>query len=199
MNLTLRLGRLRLVFSFWFFAVMACFALFSRQALLLYLVLPVLIHEGGHLLVLALLRVPVREIRFTPVSIAIQTGRPRALSYGRELAVAAAGIAANLLVAFLLWRLAFPSMRTMLMIASNLAVALFQLLPAGHLDGGQLLRCLCDILFPPGLARAVSLVISFAILTPLTALSALLLLRGRVNATLLVSCVYLMISVIARD
>ncbi len=197
--MTLRLGRLRLVFDFWFFAVVACFTLLNHQALLLYLALPVVIHEGGHLLVLALLKIPVAEICFAPAGIAIRTRSPSPLSYPRELAVAFAGIAANLLAAFLLWRLAFQSMRTILMIASNLAVALFNLLPAGYLDGGQILRCLCDILFPPQLARNISRIISFVILTPLIALSVLLLLRGTVNFTLLICCVYLMITVMLRD
>lgn len=199
MNLTLRLGRLRLVFDFWFFALVACFTLLNHQALLFYLAFPVVIHEGGHLLVLALLHIPVSEIRFAPAGIAIYTRSPSPLSFQRELAVAFAGIAANLLAAFLLWRLAFQSMRTILMIASNLAVALFNLLPAGHLDGGQILHCLCDILFPPQIAQNISRIVSFVILTPLIVLSVLLLLRGIVNFTLLICCIYLMVTVILRD
>lgn len=198
MNLTLRLGRLRLVFDFWFFAVIACLALLNRQALLLYLILPVLIHELGHLLVLACLRIPVAEVHFAPASITIRT-RAAHLSYPRELAVACAGVAANLLAAFFLWRTAFLSMRTMLMIAANLAVALFNLLPAGRLDGGQILRCLCDILFPPHVARNISRIVSFLILTPLFALSVLLLLRGVANFTLFLCCVYLVITVLFRE
>jgi stage IV sporulation protein FB len=197
-NLTLHLGRLRLVFDFWFFAVITCFALLNHQALLLYLALPVLIHEVGHLVVLAWLKIPVAEVYFGPASITIRT-RSSHLSYPRELAVACAGVAANLLAAFFLWRMAFQSMRTMLMVASNLAVALFNLLPAGQLDGGQILRCLCDILFPPGVARNISRIISFALLTPLFALSVLLLLRGVANFTLLLCCVYLVVTVMFRD
>ncbi len=189
---------LRVRFSFWFFAVVGLFALLDHRALFFYIALPVAVHELGHLLVMLACGIPVREIAFTPVSIRVTAG-PGRLSYRRELLVAAGGIAANLLAALALRLLAFQSVRAMLAVSSNLAVAFFSLLPVGSLDGGQMMRILCDGLFGPGLARKISIAVSFAVLVPLIAAAVWLLLREERNFTLAATCVYLAAVVIWQE
>ena len=197
MILTIPILNIRLRLSFWFFALIALFILLDRQIFLWYIALPVLVHELGHIIVMAFCKVKITEISLTPVSVRIMTRSPT-ISYQKELVVAAGGIAANLIVA-LLWRFfAFQSMRAMLMVASNLAVAAFNLLPVGNLDGGRIVRVLCARYLNPGLVPVISRLISFAVLVPLSALAVFLLLRGDGNFTLALICGYLFI-IVARN
>jgi len=196
-TLTIPILNIRLRLSFWFFALIALFLLLDRRIILLYIALPVIVHELGHIIVMAFCKVKITEISLTPVSVRIIAGSP-VLSYRKELAIAAGGIAANLIIA-LLWRLfAFQSMRVMLIVASNLAVAAFNLLPVGNLDGGRIVRILCARCLSPGLASAISKLISFAVLVPLSAIAAFLLLRGNGNFTLALVCAYLFL-IVARN
>lgn len=198
MRLELRLLGIKITFSFWFFGVVALFALSGREQMVLYIALPVAIHELGHLLMMTLCRVRLREIAFTPVSIRIQTAGA-SLSRYRELLVALGGIVANLLAAFCLKRFTFQSMRAMLMVASHLAVALFNLLPIGNLDGGQVMQILCSGILEPSSVQRISTLVSVAALIPLSALAGYLLLRGEGNFTLALTCLYLIATVILRD
>ena len=198
MQITIPYLNIRLRFSFWFFAVLAVFALLAdRHILLWYFVLPVFVHELGHLIVMAACNIKVREIYFTPVSLRLRAGGQ--LTLGKELAVAAGGIAANLAVALFLWLFAFQSMRTMLMIAVNLAVAAFNMLPVGSLDGGRMVAGLCARYLEPATARFVSRAVGFVVLLPLSALSIFLLISGSGNFTLALICAYLAVQVILRD
>ena len=199
MQITIPYLNIRLRFSFWFFAVLAVFVLLAeRHILLWYIALPVLIHELGHLIAMAACKIKVREIHFTPVSLRMQAGG-QTLTLGQELGLAAGGIAANLAAALFLWLFAFQSMRTMLLIAANLAVAAFNILPIGSLDGGRMIGSLCDRYLRPQAARFLSRLVSFVALIPLTALSVFLLISGSGNFTLALICAYLAVQIILRD
>ena len=195
MSLTVPLTGVRLRISFWFFAAIALFLMLERQIFLWYIALPVLIHELGHLAAIILCRAKVAEIHLTLASARIVT-RSVTLPYHSELAIAMGGIAANLLLALYLRFFEFQSLRTMLMIASNLAVAAFNMLPIGNLDGGRIVYLLCARYLHPRTAHTISTLVSAIVLVPLTALAALLLLRGG-NFTLVLLCAYLVI-IVAR-
>jgi len=196
---TLPIVKTRLRFSFWFFAAAALLLLLDRHALLWYFVMPVAIHETGHLLAILICSVRVREIFFTPVSIRMETRHTGNLSYRREITVAFGGAALNLLAALAIYLFAFASMRNMLLMASNLAVAMISLLPIGSLDGGQILRAICARRAGPDFARKVSLAVSFIALVPLSAAAGFFVLRGATNFTPLILCVYLIVTVIVSD
>ena len=190
-------GRVELRFGFWFFAVIACFMLVGRAAFLWYMLLPVLIHELGHLIALLACGGGVQRVTFTAFSLDIRTKGTEGFGYGRELLVAAAGVAANLLAAAALYRFAFQSMRTMFLIAANMAVALFNLLPVGNLDGGGLLRLLAEHAGGVAFSWKISQAVSFFALVPLFAAALFVLGQGG-NLTLLVTCSYLALVVIRQ-
>ena len=195
MSLTIPLPGLRLRISFWFFALVVFALLLERQVLLWYIVLPIVVHELGHIVAIALCRVGIREIHLTPVSIRIVT-RTRAHTYRKDILIAAAGIAANLVLALALRLFAFQSLRTMLMIVSNLAVAAFNLLPVGNLDGGKLAGLILSRYLEPRAALGARAIVSFIVLVPLSCLAGLLLLRGE-NFTLALICAYLIAVTVA--
>lgn len=117
--------------------LLALFVLLSSPLLLGALLLAALAHELGHCAMLRRLRARVTAVRITALGAEMQVaGR---LSYGGELLAAAAGPAANLLLALLLayggrlWELLY------LFSGAQLLLGLFNLLPIPPLDGGSML------------------------------------------------------------
>lgn len=186
-------------FSFWFFAVLALFLLMEEGAPAFYLLLPVAVHELGHLAVMGACRVRVRGVTFTAFGVNIRRACGPIIGYGKEIAVCLGGPAANLLWATLLHATRFHSMRLMLLVAANIAVAIFNLAPVGNLDGGQVLRLSTARLFPPEAARWISRTASVAMLALLVGFALFLLMIRRANLSLLVCCGYLAVVILTQD
>jgi len=100
-------------------------------------------HEMGHIAAIRLLGGAVREIHLTAVGAELVLARP--LGYWQEGLSALAGPVANLALALICCN--FPGGLTFSGI--NLALALFNLLPVGRLDGGRALNCTLTLLFGP--------------------------------------------------
>lgn len=99
-------------------------------------------HELGHCLAARALGGKISRLRLTFAGAELRLFSARALSHGRMLLVALAGPAVNLLLALLSAELARHGAgeRLYLFAGVNLGLAAFNLLPAGWLDGGMLLR-----------------------------------------------------------
>lgn len=197
--MSVRIFGVQLEFTFWFFALLAGAALLNKEALALYFLLPIAVHELGHLLALAVLRIKVRSIGFTAMGVNILREKSETLRPAGEALICAAGILANLLLALMIHLFRYPTMRMMFLVAANLAVAAFNLLPIGDLDGGQLLRLLTARRLPPSAARMASKAASLAALAALFGLAIFLAIHHNPNPTLLVTSVYLAVNVILRD
>lgn len=195
----MRIGGVRITFSFWFFAAILLFVLVDKETLALYFAFPIAVHELGHLAVMAVCGVPVRSVSFTATGVDIRKGGGATLSYGKEIAITLGGVAANALTAVYFYLCWFQSVRIMFLVAANIAVAIFNLLPIGDLDGGQLLRFLTNRFLTPDIARVISKSTSFVVLALLFGLAIFLLLIRCTNLTLMVACVYLAVNVIARE
>lgn len=101
-------------------------------------------HELGHIFVIRLLGGRIKGIRLTSIGAELILARP--LSYWQEGLSALAGPGTNLLLA-----LTFCRIRSGLTFAGlNLALAAFNLLPVGRLDGGRALHCTLALLAGPG-------------------------------------------------
>ena len=103
----------------------------------------VFLHETGHLLALATLRVGVRSVELSLTGASIQMDSDL-ISYKKEILIALSGPLANLLgcalsVAFL--RSSFCR-EGMLLFFSNALLCLFNLIPLESLDGGRALYAL---------------------------------------------------------
>lgn len=197
-SMRFRIGSAEVFLSFWFFAVAALFTAVNVSVFSLYIVAPMLVHELGHLLAMAACKAKISAVRFTAFGIEIEKSRSAGLSLPREIMISFAGIAANLVLAAGLYLFAFQSMRVMLLIAANAAVAVFNLLPIGNLDGGEAARMLCGYYLRPRLAYTLSRAFSFVALTPLFAASIFLLMQPERNFTLLLICVYLLLDIITK-
>lgn len=97
-------------------------------------------HELGHLAAVRLMGGSVKQIRLTAVGAELTLDR--ALGYWQEGISALAGPGVNLLLA----AACCGSGRWMAFAGLNLALALFNLLPVGGLDGGRALYCTLALL-----------------------------------------------------
>ena len=137
------------------FPLMACLLGAGQDALAL--AIGLLAHESAHLLAARCLGVVVSQLRLMPIGGAILMENPYALRPSRLLIVAAAGplgSAAMIVLGAALahWGLLSPCF-FMAVTRVNLALLLFNLLPALPLDGGRML--LCPVVPPhrPGAGR----------------------------------------------
>lgn len=192
--MTGKLFGIQFAVSFWFFAVLFFFVWVGRELFLFYMLLPVIVHEFGHIAVIAA-RGGIRGIDLRPFGIGIIPTRD-CFGLGEEFVIHSAGILVNLLFAAGLYVFCYQTVRIRLLVAVNLAVALFNLLPIGDLDGGRLMRLAVHRWLSPDTAYIVSRLASFLALTPLFAVSVFLLLGEGRNVTLLITCLYLALTVI---
>lgn len=101
----------------------------------------VLLHEFGHALTARRFGIGTADITLYPIGgVARLTRMPRAP--GVELAIALAGPAVNLAIAAALYPIASRDGFAGELLAVNLVLALFNLIPAFPMDGGRVLRAL---------------------------------------------------------
>lgn len=175
--------------------------------LMLALFLCVVLHELGHSVVAQRLGIPVREIVLLPIGgVALLSKNPRKPVH--ELLIAAAGPLVNVVIAVLLatvlgatGRLHLdsetllatgtrPSADTLLhwLLAANVTLVLFNLLPAFPMDGGRILRAV--LAMAVGFTRATRIAAGVGQLIAL-ALGTYALLQGEILLALLALFVFL--------
>ena len=105
-------------------------------------VLACVVHELGHLLVGAALGGRPRWLSLSAVGLEMNMEYPAGLSYGRELAVALAGPAVNLVTGGIC-----AQFGNYLLAGVSFGLGLFNLMPVLPLDGGRALWCVLSALF----------------------------------------------------
>ncbi len=113
----------------------------------------VLLHEGAHAIVAALMGHPPSEMELTPLGALMRMDDETAIPLVKRIPVILAGPVMSLLIAFLSVlisrREAFPLEVGRALFLSNLALVLVNLLPALPLDGGRLLMALLGRIISP--------------------------------------------------
>lgn len=149
------------------------------------------LHELGHYIAIRLLRGQVARLRVTCVGAEMVLSARCPLGPARELAAALAGPAVNLLLAL---GCAGLGERWWCFAGVNLALALFNLLPVGPLDGGRALGCLLTLAGKGDWAEPAVALLSAGLCMGLT-MGALLLWRtGEHNLTLLLVALWLTVA-----
>ena len=105
-------------------------------------VLACVVHELGHLLVGAAVGGRPRWLSLSAVGLELNMEYPAGLSYGRELAVALAGPAVNLVTGGIC-----AQFGNYLLAGVSFGLGLFNLMPVLPLDGGRALWCVLSALF----------------------------------------------------
>lgn len=148
------------------------------------------LHELGHWLIIRLLGGRVAALRITCVGAEMRLSDRQPLGYVRQMAAALAGPAANLAAAWCAARLGTETGYCFAGI--NLALAAFNLLPAGGLDGGRSLWCVLAALSSPERASQLTRILSAGLGVGLTCGAVILLGQGRGNLTLLLTALWIL-------
>lgn len=149
-----------------------------------------LTHELGHILVIYLLGKKLSEISMGILGVHIAIHRTHTENPASELAISAAGIAVNLIFAICSIKLS-PSLS-----AANLAVAIYNLIPAQGLDGSRILENLLVCLFGEYLGYTLHGILSKAICILLALAGFLYTIFYEVKFGLLIISIYCVFSVI---
>ena len=176
------MGRGRITVTPGFLFLMAWCNYADQQGLLLPALAGCALHELGHLAAIWGLGGSVRRLRLTAVGAEIQMERP--MSYPGELAAALAGPAANLAAAWLCCRAEGGA----LFAGLNLALACFNLLPVGQMDGGRVLRCVLAWLMGPARAHWLGARLDRFLTAGLLLMGGLLVCFGGTATLFLTSC-----------
>ena len=149
--------------------------------------LSVLLHEAGHLFVMALFGIGIERITVLPIGIDIKR-RQKFISYPKEIILALAGIAVNLLVFFIFGKYEFFAY-------TNLLYALVNLIPIKGLDGGCALEAfllsVCDCNRADKILKTLSFI--FLVLLWMAGVYILLILDG--NISIFALSVFLFLSI----
>ncbi|MBP0989705.1 MAG: hypothetical protein J5874_00800 [Oscillospiraceae bacterium] len=146
----------------------------------------IMIHEIGHLAMLLLFGEAPRKITIGAFGVRIERRYEEALGSAREIAVYAAGPAANLIAA-LLWAVLAKDTKAALI---NVVLALYNLIPVGEFDGRNILKKLTEIKRWNFNAEKTGERISMTLLILLTLCGAAVLFVYK-NPTLLISAGYM--------
>lgn len=197
----IRLKNFTVEVSFPLIAVMTAVILYDSGMTAAVCLIAVLLHEGGHLLVLWCFGSFPKKIRITLFDIAIVDRSKALMDTKKELAVVLAGVTSNFIFAVLSYLLYTITGQVFFsgLINANLTLAVFNSLPADSLDGGQALYILLCRHFPVNKAMLLLDIISFIVLIPTACLGFLVLLQSKYNFTLLLTSVYLMAAILIRN
>ena len=145
--------------------------------------LSILVHEAGHIFCMYLLKVYPYEINFHLCGIDIK--RKMSAGYLSDALISLSGPFFNILFSFLGFK-------------ESMALGIIHLLPVFSLDGGRALFMFLSKFIGFEKAEAAVFTLSYIILVPLAFLGFTVLFYSRNNFTLLLLCVYLMLTLVFK-
>lgn len=159
--------------------------------------LSALLHEMGHITVMALCGQKIESVKILPFGVDIRK-KFCVTSYKTDIAVSSAGIVTNLLL--ILLALLLPSFKqTENFIASNLLLIGVNILPIKTLDGGQILEKTTALFFGADTAEKVINISSLLFVILLGTLGIWILFYSSFNFTLLILCAYLFCGIFLKS
>lgn len=151
-------GRLNVKFDFSFFAVVAFMIFIDTSGAAVLSLIACILHEGGHLLAMAVCGAYPERITFYGGGIALSKAEMDSLSDEKRLVILSAGCAVNLLAASVY--LTMPGNDTVAVFSAvNLIICLFNALPIGYFDGAGILEILLSKFLSLRVAEKVKRVI----------------------------------------
>lgn len=166
----LTLAKMRSTGGFWI--LLGVLLLAASLRVLWWFAVACLVHELGHICVIRLLGGRVNGVELTGFGAVLHVRRRRLPTYWEECAAALGGPASSLLLALGagVWGRAFGSGDAFLLSGLSLALAIFNLIPAGPLDGGRILRAVACRLTGPDRGERICRVFTLAFGTGLAGL-----------------------------
>lgn len=182
-----------------FLLLMAVLFYFDTTGVVCWMIPAAALHEAGHWLALRLFGARAESWEFSLRGVEMRLPDWPALSYGRDFAATLAGPLCSLLGAFVAARLAgHPGSGLYALSGVAFTQGLYNLLPAGTLDGGRLLRLALARFWGEGTAGRVLLFTTSFCAAGLTAAGVWVYLGSRQNFLLTLTAVYLAVSMFPR-
>lgn len=150
-------------------------------------VLAATLHELGHLAVILLMRIGIKELNVTPYGLEILTAR-KYRSFSEEIAVSAAGCTVNFICFFAFSRITGFAVA---FAYASLVLGILNALPVITLDGGEALHALFSSFLPFRTAERLSRAVSFFTLVIMWSYAAYIFLFSGYNYSLFIMTVWL--------
>lgn len=145
------------------------------------------LHELGHIAVMRMNRVDIREIGITPYGFEIVTAR-RYKSFFEEISVLIAGCAVNFLSAVIFFRCGGLWQR---FAVASATLGILNIMPVSCLDGGEALEALLNYFMLPDKANRICRSVSFVVLVSIWIPAVYIFMFSGENYSLFILCVWL--------
>lgn len=167
---------------------------------LIFCTLSIIIHESGHIAMMALFGSRPESIKISFFEISINDSLREQRSRKQNFLIILFGPLCNF-ICFIIFYLLYLLCRlqTLEFAYTNLFLCLFNLLPVMSLDGGQLLCLVLSVKLSFEKSEKIVNILTFISIFPLAALGFLLLFNSYYNFSLLFVCVYLVLSLIMKN
>ncbi len=187
--------------SYVFIALVGLFIITDKTGLSVMVVLAAVIHEFGHLTAMFFLNSVPSSISMQIFGIRIEKKTNLSLSYIDECVIYFAGPLINFICALIFWAVYNLSLNPFFINVCVLhtVTALFNLMPVGVLDGGNIVRSILRKYMSVDNACIVQNIISVIFLVPIAATAFMLVLSDHHNYTLVVTTIYLTVMLIMQS
>lgn len=189
--------KMKLGISF-FSLLMLLSLILTRSYLSLAAIVAAALHECGHIIAAKLCGIPLVDMKLGIFGATLTTDRALC-SYGKEILLALAGPATNLLCLALCSLLPIQCEAIELFCVASWGLAILNLLPIRELDGGRIVYCALASTFSPVLASRVVGALSFGIIFSLWALSVYLILRLGASLSLFIFSCFLFCKIFIKN
>lgn len=166
----------------------------------LYCLFAIIIHESGHIILMCIFGYAPEKIKISLFEISISDRKRQERSFIQNFLIIFFGPFSNF-ICFILFYLLYLIGNDFFLYpaAANLSVGLFNVLPVMSLDGGHLLYLVLCRFFSESISQRVVNVITFIIIFPLAFFGFVLLFNSKYNFSLLIVCIYLVLSLLCRN
>ena len=170
----------------------------DRTGLLLPTLFAVLMHEIGHLFAMWVLDCSPKQIKLIPAS--VQITAPLTSKYKNDIIIAIIGPIVNLLLFFVLYInfLCFKNSIILNYALINLLITIFNLIPVIGLDGGTILFSVLAKKTEYNKAILTLKIITLIVAAAVIFLAVTLTIRGKINISLYIIGIYLVIASIIK-
>lgn len=185
--------------SFLFAAVITLMILFDRTGMAVPTISAVILHETAHLFVMWALECAPKKVKLIPASVQITASFTR--QYKNDIIIAVCGPLANFVLFLTLYLnyLAYKNDTSLYYALINLLIGSFNSLPVWGLDGGTVLYCILTKRFSPRTAETTVKLITLISAVSVIIAAIILTLKAKLNITLYIIGIYLIVMCIIKN
>ena len=196
----IRTSKTEIELSYFLICLIAIILIIGDLQRFVFCLFSVIIHEAGHILMMAIFKTPPEKIKISAFEISISDKQRQSRSKKQNLLIIFFGPFVNFICFICFFLLYLFCNKVFLPLAvANISVCIFNMLPVLSLDGGQLIYILLSFKFEHHICDKVVNIITFIFIFPLAVLGFFVLFKSKYNFSLLFVCIYLVASLVMRN